>query len=384
MRITKVDVINLFAPIPRGETPPINLPFAERIASVVFGGYRATLVRVHTDAGIDGIGECMVRLAPRATGALVEELAPILIDQDPRDVEPIWDTLYATMRQRGHVPGMMVEAISGIDIALWDILGKEAGLRVCKLLGGQYRDRLWCYASSLRIRDLDTIVKEAVRYVEMGFTAMKLKVGRDLERTFQSVAAVRKAIGEQIQLSVDANCAFDVRTALQVGRRLEEYGVQWFEEPIPPDDVEGYAELARALDVPVAAGECEFTRWGVKELLVHRAVDIIQPDVARAGGFSECRKIAALSTAFNIAYAPHTGASSAVCLAASVQLAAALPNFLIYEYMRGDWSARQHNPLREDLVRESAEVFEKGNILVPSRPGIGVELNEEVVSRYRV
>lgn len=123
---------------------------------------------------------------------------------------------------------------------------------------------------------------------------------------------------------------------------------------------------------------------GVKDLLVHRAVDIIQPDVARAGGFSECRKIAALSTAFNIAYAPHTGASSAVCLAASVRLAAALPNFLIYEYMRGDWSARQHNPLREDLVRGSAEVFEKGNILVPSRPGIGVELNEEVVSRYRV
>ena len=123
MRITKVDVINLFAPIPRGETPPISLLFAERIASVVFGGYRATLGRVHTDAGIDGIGECMVRLAPRATGG-AGGVAPIP-DQDPRDVEPIWDTLYATMRQRGHVRGMMVEAISGIDIALWDILGKR-------------------------------------------------------------------------------------------------------------------------------------------------------------------------------------------------------------------------------------------------------------------
>jgi L-alanine-DL-glutamate epimerase-like enolase superfamily enzyme len=213
---------------------------------------------------------------------------------------------------------------------------------------------------------------------------MKLKVGRDPERTLRAVAEVRKAIGDQVHLSVDANCAFDVRTALRVGRRLEAFGIQWFEEPIPPDDVDGYAELAHALDIPIAAGECEFTRWGVKDLLVRRAVDIIQPDVARAGGFSECRKIAALCSAFNIAYAPHTGASSAVCLAASVQLAAALPNFLIYEYMRGDWSARQPNPLREDLLREPVEVFADGHVLVPSRPGIGVELNEAVVARYRV
>lgn len=384
MKITKVTPINLFVPMTGTQKAPISLPFGDRIAGVVFSGYRATLVRIETDAGVDGVGECLVRLAPKATGALVEELAPILIGQDPRDVEPLWDMLYATMRQRGHVRGTMLEAMSGIDIALWDILGKDAGLPVCKLLGGQYRDRLWCYASSLRMRDMTTVVKEAVGYVEVGFTAMKLKIGRDLGQTFQSVAEVRKAIGDKIHLSVDANCAYDVRTALQVGRRLEEYGIQWFEEPIPPDDVDGYTELAHALDVPIAAGECEFTRWGVKDLLVRRAIDIIQPDVARAGGFSECRKIGALSSAFNIAYAPHTGSSSAVCMAASIQMAAALPNFLIYEFMRSDWSAEQRNPLREDLVREPVEAFEQGHILVPDRPGIGVELNETIVSRYRV
>jgi L-alanine-DL-glutamate epimerase-like enolase superfamily enzyme len=384
MRITKVTPINLFVPIPGGEKLPISLPFGEQIGKVVFSGYRATLVRIETDTGVDGVGECLVRLAPRATGALVEELAPLLVGRDPHDVEPVWDMLYATMRQRGHVRGTMLEAMSGIDIALWDILGKDAGVPVCRLLGGQYRDRLWCYASSLRMRDIAIVVDEATRYVEQGFTAMKLKVGRDLGRTFESLVEVRKAVGDRIHLSVDANCAYDVPTAVRVGRRLEQHDVQWFEEPLAPDDVDGYAELARTLDVPIAAGECEFTRWGVKDLLVRRAVDIIQPDVARAGGFSECRKIGAISSAFNVPYAPHTGSSSAVCMAASIQLAAALPNFLIYEYMRSDWSATEPNPLRGDLVKEPVEVFEQGHILVPGRPGIGVELNEKVMSRYRV
>jgi D-arabinonate dehydratase/D-galactarolactone cycloisomerase len=384
LKITRVAPINLFVPLPSTTRVPISLPFGEQIAAVVFGGYRATLVRIETDVGIDGIGECLVRLAPRATGTLVEELAQILLGRDPRDVEPIWDMLYATMRQRGHVRGTMLEAMSGIDIALWDILGKDAGLPVCKLLGGQYRDRLWCYASSLRMRDLPTIVQEATRYVEQGFTAMKLKIGRDLRRTYASIAAVREAIGNDIALSVDANCAYDVATATRVGRQLEDHGIQWFEEPLPPDDVDGYAELARSLDVPVAAGECEFTRWGVKDLLVRRSVDIIQPDVARAGGLSECRRIGALSSAFNIPYAPHTGSSSAVCMAASIQLAAALPNFLIYEFMRSDWSAQEENPLRQRLVKQPVELFEKGHILVPDRPGIGVELDEQIVNRYRV
>jgi D-arabinonate dehydratase/D-galactarolactone cycloisomerase len=384
MKITRVEPINLFVPLASTSRAPISLPFGEQIATVVFGGYRATLVRILTDVGIDGVGECLVRLAPRATGALVEELAPILLGRDPRDVEPIWDMLYATMRQRGHVRGTMLEAMSGIDIALWDILGKDAGLPVCKLLGGQYRDRLWCYASSLRMRDLSTIVQEATSYVEQGFTAMKLKIGRDLRQTYASIAAVRKAIGNEIALSVDANCAYDVATAVRVGRQLEDHGIQWFEEPLPPDDVDGYAELTRSLDVPVAAGECEFTRWGVKDLLVRRAVDIIQPDVARAGGFSECRRISALSSAFNIPYAPHTGSSSAVCMAASIQLAAALPNFLIYEFMRSDWSPREENPLRDRLVRRPVEIFKDGHIIVPDRPGIGVELDEEIIMRYRV
>ena len=183
---------------------------------------------------------------------------------------------------------------------------------------------------------------------------------------------------------VDANCAYDMKTALQVGRALEDLNIFWFEEPISPDNVEGYEVLARSLNLRLAAGEAEFTRYGFRQFFTRQALDIVQPNVCRAGGFTECKKIAALSSTFHIPYAPHTGSSSAVCMAASLHLAAALPNFLIYEYMQTDWNKDQKNPLRWDLVQLPIKSFKDSHIELEDKPGLGIELNEEVVSQYAV
>jgi D-arabinonate dehydratase/D-galactarolactone cycloisomerase len=384
MRITEVEALNLVVPT-KVDKKPISLAYDEQLTKIVFDSYKSTLVRITTDDGLTGVGECLAKLTPRAISAIVEDaFRPILIGQDPLDVECIWEMMYASMRHRGHSKGFMIEAMSGVDIALFDLIGKALKLPVYKLLGGCFRNRLDAYASSLRLRDTETIVKEAVAYVEQGFGAIKMKLGRGPEEDIKRVAAVRDAIGYDIQLTVDANCAYDVATAINMGRELEKHQVYWFEEPIPPEDIDGYVRLSSSLDIAIAAGETEFTRYGFRDLIAKRAVDIVQPDICRAGGFSECKKIAAMASAYNMPYAPHTGGESAVGIAASIQLAAAIPNFLTYEYMRSDWSETHANPLRNSLTLEPVEKFVDGYIEVPDKPGLGIELNEEIVSKYRV
>jgi len=384
MRIKHVEALNLVVPT-QVDKKPISLAYDEHLTKIVFDSYKSTLVRITTDDEVTGVGECLAKLTPRAISAIIEDaFRPILVGQDPLDVEPIWEMMYAMMRHRGHSKGFMIEAMSGVEIALFDLIGKALELPVHKLLGGCFRKRLDAYASSLRLRDTETIVKEAVGYVTQGFTAIKMKVGRGEEEDIKRVAAIRDAIGYDIQLTVDANCAYNIATAIKMGRALEKYGVYWFEEPIPPDDIEGYVKLSNCLDIPIAAGETEFTRYGFRDLIAKRAVDIVQPDICRAGGFLECKKIAAMASAYNIPYAPHTGGESAVGIAASIQLAAAIPNFLTYEYMRSDWSETHPNPLRESLTLEPVEKFADGYIEVPDKPGLGIELNEDIVSKYLV
>ncbi|AEG14196.1 Galactonate dehydratase [Desulfofundulus kuznetsovii DSM 6115] len=387
MKITNVEAISLVVPMEKAIKAPISLPYADDLAKVVFSEYRTTLVKVYTDEGITGVGECMVRLAPVATKKIVEYVKPILIGADPFDIELIWDKLYGAMMNRGHYKGFYIEAISGIDVALWDIMGKALNMPVYKLFGGHTNKKMWSYASSLRFRDMETILADAQRFIDMGFNAMKIKIGQDprnYKKDIEVVREVRRAVGDKITLMVDANCAYDVKTAIQVGRALEELDIFWFEEPISPDNIEGYEQICKALDMRIALGEADFTRFGYRQFFTRQAIDIIQPNVCRTGGFTECRKIAALSSTFHIPYAPHTGSSSAVCMAATLHLAAALPNFLIYEYMQSDWNKDQKNPLRWDLVQLPIKSFEDGYIEIDDKPGLGIEINEDVVKRYAV
>jgi D-arabinonate dehydratase/D-galactarolactone cycloisomerase len=388
MKITEIRAIPLFVPMEQSVGAPIALPYADQLASVVFAGYRATIVQVLTDEGLIGIGECMTRLAPKALQAIVEEIAPVLHGKDPRETEVLWELMYGTMMNRGHSRGFFIEAVSGIDIALWDVTGKAYGVPVYQLLGGKQRDRIAAYASSLRFRGLETTLDTARTFVERGFRAMKIKIGQnpfDPSDDLSLVKAIRKEVGDRITLMVDVNCGYhaDVGTALRVGRQLEALDIAWYEEPLSPEHVDGYQALAAALDIPVAAGEASFTRYDFRDLLVRRAVDIVQPNACRTGGLSEARKIAAMSSAFHIPYAPHTGSCSAVALAVGLHIAAALPHFLTYEYMQSDWSKDQPNPLRHDLVKEPIEIFADGYMAAPpNKPGLGIELDEKILKKY--
>ncbi len=367
MKITDVKAFSLSA--------PLKEPW--QIAKIAMKEMTTTIVEIFTDEGISGIGECLTRLSPLTTCSIVNEIfKPILVGADPLDVAVLWEKMFSTMRSRGHHKGFMIEAISGVDIALWDVMGKALGLPIHKLLGGCYRDRIKVYASSLLFKDTNILVKEAIKLVEEGYPAIKLKIGQGLEKDIQNVKTIRKAIGDGIQLMVDANSAFDSFTAIQLARKLEPYDIFWFEEPVPPDDIDGYAKISKTSPIPVAAGESEFTKFGFRDLITKGGVAIIQPDVSRAGGISECKKITDMASAYNLPYSPHTGASGAINIAASLQLAAGISNFLIFEYMYPP------NPLRENILQEPLPKPKNGYIPISNEPGLGIKLNRKVVSKY--
>lgn len=286
------------------------------------------LVEVNTDEGITGWGECYGPSAV-AKAFIDTQLAPQAIGRDPFDVEVLWEHLYNRIKDYGQ-SGMAIAAISGIDIALWDIIGKACGKPVHKLIGGAFRTEVQAYATGMYFTDMNRLteeaVEEAVDYVEQGFRAVKMKIGLgSIQQDFERVKAVREAIGPNIKLMVDANHAFSVPVAIRLGRKLEELDIEWFEEPISPEDIDGYVKVTAALDMAVAGGENEFTRWGFRDAITKRAMDIVQPDVCAAGGITECKKIASMAIAHGVECVPHAW-GSAIGLAATLQFLASIPD----------------------------------------------------------
>lgn len=388
MKITGVRAYPLMAAIDGLLEAPVSVPRSGTTANLVFAGYRSLIVRIDTDEGLTGAGEGLVRLAPRATAAIVDDLASLLIGRDPRDVDVIWEDLYATMANRGHTRGFMIEAISAIDIALWDILGKARGEPLYRLLGGAHSSSVPCYASSVRIKPPGEAADDARSLAEDGFQAIKLKIGRGggrLDEDLEAVAAVRDAIGSDVDLMVDANGGYTIAEASYIARGLERYNVRWFEEPLAADDLDGYRQLRSRVNLPIAAGETWFTRYDFRDALVREAVDIVQPDVSRCGGVSEAKKVASLADAFHVPYAPHTGQSSAVCLVASMHLAAAASNGLTYEYIAADWSSTQENPLRTRITDFDFTATRSGGFVSPpDQPGIGLSVDWSALDAYTV
>ena len=345
----------------------------------------AMLVRVTADDGTTGWGEAYG--PPEPSAAIIDHvLAPLILGADPRDTLPLWERMYARTRDNGR-GGMVLHALSAVDIALWDLKGKALGVSVSRLLGGRFRERVQVYATGLYFRPRSEfaaeLVAEARGYVAEGFRSIKLKIGLDPETDLRHVRAVREAVGPAIALMVDANHAYDAATAIRLGRACEELGVRWFEEPVIPEDLEAYAEVARALDLPIAGGEAEFTRFGFRRLLEARAVDIIQPDLTATGGFTECQRIAALASAHGVRYLPHVW-GSAVGLAAGLQFVAALPSATaalrplepLFEL------DRTPNRFRDELTDEPPSPVD-GWLAIPARPGLGITIDEATLARYR-
>lgn len=337
------------------------------------------LVEVRTDAGIIGVGETLARFSPKAYTELIEtSLKPRLVGQDARNIGALWQSMRRSLS--GRAGGMLIEAIAGVDIALWDILGKAAGLPVAKLLGGMGRERIDVYAAAVNWVDDAEADRELERYINEGFPRIKVKVANPVKEACRRIERLRKRAGDDIGLCVDANWAYNLDEAIEVGRALGANGYFWFEEPLPPENEQGYEELRKRCDVPIAAGESNFTADQAQRLVANRTLSVLQPDVARAGGISETRRMADYAGLHDVAYAPHIGMSGIICETASVHLAAALPNFRVME-CECDLSLfkRELADLDPGCLRQR-----NGTLDVPTGPGLGIEINWDAVKRLRV
>jgi D-galactarolactone cycloisomerase len=386
MRIRDIRATWLRHPIPEGSQ---HVSDFGRLTT-----FDITLVEVETEEGLIGYGESKGAVGSTANnGAVVasveRELRPLLIGEDARQINRLWELMYngtrahfALERGRGFPilgrRGVTVSAMSGIDMALWDLLGKSLGVPIYQLLGGRCRDSLPAYASG-GWADEDRIAAQLQSYIDRGgFGAVKMRVGSidgTVERSIARVRAAREGLGPDVGIMVDAHGTFSVREAQRFARGVEECRLDWFEEPVSADDRIGAAEVRHSTTIPIAAGESEFTRFDFRDLLEARAVDILQPDLGITGGLTEGLRITALAGAYQKEVAPHLW-GSALLFSAGLQLAAACPSCTILEYSLG------FNPMLHDLVEESFPVVD-GRIAIPDRPGLGVTVKREFVERYR-
>lgn len=382
LKISQVEPIWLRAPIPEAKQHRNDSGVVRKVETV--------LVRITTDEGLVGYGEA--RSEGGATVALINDVfAPRLVGQDPADITRLWEGFYNGTRgghalAEGHAfpatlvrRGLGMSAIAGIDMALWDIKGQALGTPVWQLLGGKVRDRVPVYASG-GWTDEDRIGAELGGYVEGGgFRAVKMRVGAadgSFAASVRRVEAAREALGPDIGLAVDAHAGYTVAEAKRFSRLVRDLDLLWFEEPVSPDDLAGAREVRAATDVPIAAGERAVTRFDHLALLDHKTVDVLQPDLAICGGITEGVRIAALATAYNVRVAAHVW-DSCVLYAASLAFTVATPGAFIME------QCMSHNPLLNELAADPVKVVD-GFVMPPDAPGLGIALNEDFITRYRI
>ncbi|MDQ3693569.1 MAG: mandelate racemase/muconate lactonizing enzyme family protein [Chloroflexota bacterium] len=374
MRIARVEAIPLwasFADVFGGiEAVPTEISHpAFGMRQTPLAGQGCVLVRVHTDAGLIGVGEAMGRPGPTATAGYINEfLGPMLEGADPRQIEVHW----AAMSEQLSFAPM---AVSGVDIALWDLRGQIAGEPVSRALGGPFRTEIACYASPIPyLPDPEASAAKATAFASDGFTAVKLKVGRGVEVDLEHVAAVRAAIGPLVKLLVDCNGAYTLADSVRLGRGLVRHGVFWLEEPVHRHFRHDLAEVRRRVDLPVASGEWLDSIWGFRDLLDAGGADILMPNITRCGGITGFRRIAEMAALRNVTIAPH-GVGSGIGILAALHGCAAISNFSIYEYNQ------LLNPLRHGILADPLR-FVSGQLEVPATPGLGATIDETSLDRF--
>lgn len=360
-KIKKIDVHLVSEAVPAG--------FADSTRKVENIGF--LLVRVTTDQGLEGIGITYHEVGGEATREMIRrDIAPRIIDRDPFDTELIWSDFFQYLRGVGR-KGLTFCALSAVDIALWDLKGKIAGLPVYKLLGGgRTKVPAYCSGGWTSYSD-DQLVDEMKGMVARGFTAIKFKVGvdggRNPRRDAQRVRKVREAVGPDIDLLLDANNCFDAATGIKLANMIREYDILLFEEPVFADDIPGLARFRRGTDIPLATGEHEYTKWGIRDILLAEAADYVQADGTRAGGFTEMAKIAAMTQAWNVKFAPHAMENVHIQLVAAYANAPFLERLLMFENLTAH-------------VFKNAPVPVDGFMTVPDLPGLGLELNMDFIN----
>jgi L-alanine-DL-glutamate epimerase-like enolase superfamily enzyme len=337
------------------------------------------LVEVRTDAGITGVGEALARFSPKAYCELIESsLKPRLVGGNATDIMTHWRSMRRALS--GRSGGILFEAIAGVDIALWDILGKVAGLPIYRLLGGVGRQEVPVYAASVNWGSDEFMDEELDRYIEKGFPRIKVKVANPVKEACKRVERLRKRAGDGIELCVDANWAYTLEEAVELGRALTDNNYFWFEEPLRPEDEGGYEELHRRCATPLAAGESNYTLDQAMRLVANRTLSFLQPDVARSGGITETRRMAEFAAAHDVQYAPHIGMSGIICETASVHLAAAMPNLRAME------CETDSSPFKTAITGAApgADRQKNGMLPVPTGPGLGIEVDWDAVKKLTV
>ena len=363
-----------------------------RTAEVTVHGLQ-THVRVYTDQGLIGQGEATD--AANGTVGLMRMFRRFIIGQNPLNVEALWERLRTAGIFAGAQGGQYVTALTGLEIALWDLAGKALNLPVYQLLGGKFRDRIRMYCDS----DMDDpLSDEATRKLEWirsnGFTAMKMDIDEakdparfdavnwtasngEIDRMVKWVDHIRGGVPKQIDLAVDMHGRYDATTGKRVAIALEPYRLLWLEEPVPPDNIDAMADIRHSTKTPICCGENLYMRWGFRELLDRRAADIIMPDIQKVGGLAEAKKVADLAHTYFVPFAPHCVVSP-IGTMASAHVCASIPNFLVCE-----WHWINHLDLWRSFVKEG-EIIEKGYVTVTDRPGLGVELDDQAARKAQV
>ena len=376
MQVSSVEAIPLAYPLAKGRGYGSARGTVDQRVS--------TLIRVESEDGIVGWGEAFG--PPRTMATLVDELlSDVVVGMNPFEVESLCEQIYTRLYHFGS-SGLIQSAVSGVDIALWDLLGRSLDVSISELLGGRMRSTVTPYASTMYITEWGQDPGEPIReVVDEGFTAAKIKIGRRLDDDVERVQTARSILGDDAELMVDCNGNYRPQQAAKLVEAIEPYDVYWLEEPLPPEDLDGYERLQQRVDVSLAAGEAAYARFEFNELFERGAIDVAQPDVCKCGGLSEARLIAKLATTHNVAVSPHVW-TGAIGLAASLQFAAALPSYphstndpkeLLFEFDRAD------NALRSDLL-EDPIVPTDGTVSIPDGPGLGVSVDHDVVDRYRL
>ena len=338
--------------------------------------HETTVVKIETDSGIIGWGEAQSPVSPNTTATIITDIVtPLTIGKNIFDVEAIWHKNYSAKRERGHYTGFYIDAICGVDIAIWDAIGKALNMPTCQSMGGIHRKKVPLY-NGIGGTHPEEVADQAEWSVGKGYKFLKMHLKEDLETTVEIAAKVRERVGDSIGLMADVHMGFDTFNAIKLGKELEKLNLLWLESPSDPIDIPGLCEISRSLDMPIANGEWTRTKYEMREIFEKRAYDISMPDIARTG-LTGGKQIATIAELYNIPVAPHVGGGGIVSIAATLQFSLGTPNFMIMEH------SEQGHAVKAMILSDNFDASE-GQYELPKKPGLGIEIDENKVEKYKI
>jgi len=344
--------------------------------SIYSKSHETTVVKIETDTGIIGWGEAQSPVSPNTSATIIKDIVtPLTIGKNIFDVEAIWHKNYAAKRERGHYTGFYIDAICGVDIAIWDAIGKALNMPTAQAMGGIHRNKVSLY-NGIGGTIPEEVADQAEWSVSKGYKYLKMHLKEDIDNTIEIVTKVRERVGESIGLMLDVHMGFDTFNAIKLGKELEKINLLWLESPSDPIDIPGLCEISRSLDLPIANGEWTRTKYEMREIFEKRAYDISMPDIARTG-LTGGKQIATIAELYNIPISPHVGGGGIVSIAATLQYSLGIPNFLIMEH------SEQGNAVKSMVLSEPFDA-KNGQYSLPNKPGLGIEVDENKLEKFKI